>query len=60
MGISITIFIIIIIIIIIFFFLAKRAFPVQEKRKIEEISVGNQMEYLLSFHSDLNVGDTFE
>ena len=31
-----------------------------KKKKIEEISVGNQIEYLLSFHSDLSVGDTFE
>ena len=50
MGISITIIIIIVIIIF-----TKRVFPVQEKRKIEEISVGNQMEYLLPFHSDLSV-----
>ena len=30
------------------------------RKKIEEISVGNQMEYLLSFLSDLSVGDPFE
>ena len=30
------------------------------KKKIEEISVRNQMEYLLSFHSDLSVVDPFE
>ena len=51
MGISITIIIII---------CAKRAFPVQEKRKIEEISDGNQMESLLSFHSHLSFGNKFE
>ena len=60
MGISITIINIIIIIIIIIIICAKRAFPVQEKRKIEEISVGNQMESLLSFHSHLSFGNTFE
>ena len=61
MGISITIIIIIIIIIIITIIIcAKWAFPVQEKRKIGEISIGNQMECLLSFHSHLSFGNTFE
>ena len=30
------------------------------RKKIEEISVGHQLEYLFSFLSDLSVGDPFQ